>query len=201
MKLVVGLGNPGPEYADTRHNAGLRAAARFAEEADIPLAPDERLYGHVGHGRHAGREVAVLLPTTFMNRSGHAVAAALERLAPLDPAEDLLLVYDDIDLPFARLRMRRRGGSGGQRGVAHVIERLGREDLPRLRFGVGRPPPGITAIDWVLSPFSEQEREALPEALAAAARAIADFVSLGVDRAMNRANALLRSAGEEQPTE
>jgi PTH1 family peptidyl-tRNA hydrolase len=199
VKLVVGLGNPGPEYAETRHNAGLRAATRFADDVGISLIPDPRFAGLFGCGRHADTDVGVLLPTTFMNHSGDAVAPALEALVPLDPGDDLLLVYDDIDLPFAQLRMRRHGGSGGQRGVESVIERLGHDVFPRLRFGVGRPPPGVEPVDWVLSPFSSEECTALPTALEAASRAVADFVALGVDRAMNTTNLLLRSPAEEDP--
>jgi len=137
VKLVVGLGNPGPRYADTRHNAGVRVLERFARDEGIAL--DERRYAsRFGSGRLAGAPglgVALLAPETFMNRSGDAVAAAIAELGLGDVAGNLLVVLDDVDLPFGRLRLRAAGGAGGHRGLADVIERLARQDFARLRFG------------------------------------------------------------------
>ena len=189
MKLVVGLGNPGPPYARTRHNAGADVVERFAARRRIALDA-QRFRGRFGSGRVGDEATALLIPETYMNRSGDAVADAVAGLAGLDPARDLMVVFDDVDLPFARLRMRRTGGSGGHRGLADVIERLGSADFGRLRFGVGRPPPDVSTVDWVLSPFADAEREALPAALDAAADALDAFVRLGVDMAMDRTNRL-----------
>ncbi|MFQ5417695.1 MAG: aminoacyl-tRNA hydrolase, partial [Myxococcota bacterium] len=128
MKLVVGLGNPGRSYAPTRHNVGFRITDGFARGRGIELGAF-RFGGCFGRGRVVGREgeeisVGVLEPHTFMNRSGQAVAAALRELPVGDPATDVLVVYDDVDLPFGRLRVRPSGGSGGHRGLARVIEHL-----------------------------------------------------------------------------
>lgn len=192
MKLVVGLGNPGARYARTRHNAGCRVALRFAELQGFAL-DRERFGGRYGRARLAPAagallDVGVLVPQTFMNLSGDAVAEALGQLPVEDPARDLLVVLDDVDLPFGRLRLRAGGGAGGHRGLAHVLERLGRSDLPRLRFGVGRSAGAQGTADHVLEAFSEQEERALPERLEAAARATLVALVRGVEAAANLFN-------------
>lgn len=188
MKLVVGLGNPGSEYEATRHNVGFRVVERLAARHAIALAPERRLHGRLGAGRIAGQEVAILEPHTWMNRSGQAVLAALETRA-LDPAVDLIVVYDDLDLPFGKLRLRPSGGAGGHHGLSDIRECLGRSDFPRLRFGIGRPPPDADAVDYVLAPFDAAETQRLPERLDAACDAIEAALAEGVARAMNRVNA------------
>lgn len=192
MKLVVGLGNPGPRYARTRHNAGFRVAAYFAARHAIELS-SERFGGVFGRGRVAPRsgathDVGVLEPQEFMNRSGDAVALALSKLPVEDPARDLIVILDDVDLPFGRLRLRHAGGAAGHKGLAHIIERLGREDLPRLRFGVGRPTTPMDTAAWVLERFSPPEEEALQARVATAADALDAWLFEGLDAAMNRFN-------------
>ena len=191
MKLVVGLGNPGPRYADTRHNAGVRVLERFAR--DHRLALDARRFGsRFGRGRLAGEgpplEVALLAPETFMNRSGAAVAEAIGALELADVAGDLLVVLDDVDLPFGRLRLRAAGGAGGHRGLGDVIEALARRDFARLRFGVGRPPADQDTSDHVLEPFTAAELAVLPDHVSRAARALEAALRLGVAAAMNEFN-------------
>jgi PTH1 family peptidyl-tRNA hydrolase len=188
VKLVVGLGNPGPEYAETRHNAGLRIVERLAERHSIALKRELRLEARLGEGEVRGVHVALLAPLAFMNASGRAVLAALAALPALDPAQDLLVVYDDLDLPFGRLRIRPGGGAGGHRGLADVQERLGRSDFPRLRFGIGRPASGEDPIDYVLAPFGAAETAVLAERLAAAAEALETALAEGVAAAMERYN-------------
>ena len=196
MKLVVGLGNPGPRYADTRHNVGVRVLEHFARRQGIPF-PEQgfeprfrsRLgLGHAEGGEAGGVPVALLAPQTFMNRSGPAVAEALVGLEVASPAEDLLLVFDDVDLPFGRLRLRPGGGAGGHRGVESVIEALARRDFPRLRFGVGRPGEDLGTVEHVLEPFSASERRQLPDHVKRASRAIAAVLHDGVAEAMNEFN-------------
>jgi PTH1 family peptidyl-tRNA hydrolase len=156
VKLVVGLGNPGRRYARTRHNVGFRVTERLRERWRLP-EPAERWGGRFARGRVAslgGLDVGVLEPETFMNESGASVAAALGKLPVEDPARDLLVVFDDADLPFGRLRLRGEGGDGGHRGLAGVLERLGRRDVPRLRFGIGRPELPMETADFVLARFS-----------------------------------------------
>jgi PTH1 family peptidyl-tRNA hydrolase len=189
VKLVVGLGNPGPRYADTRHNVGVRVIERFAR--DHALVFDARRFqSRFATGALAGDalRVALLAPETFMNRSGEAVAAAVAELGIEDVASDLLVVLDDVDLPFGRLRLRPNGGAGGHRGLSDIIERLARRDFARLRFGVGRPPGDQETADHVLDPFSEEERAALPLRIERAAQALAAALRDGVTAAMNEWN-------------
>jgi PTH1 family peptidyl-tRNA hydrolase len=188
MRLVVGLGNPGPRYEATRHNVGFRLVEQFAARCSIAL--DEARYdGRLGRGRlPAGEAVAVFEPLTFMNRSGGPVAQALAGLGIEDPARDLLVSYDDVDLAFGRLRLRPAGGPGGHNGVSDIIEALDSRDFARLRFGVGRPDGMLDTADWVLAPFSSQEVSELPGRLAAGAAAIEMALSEGVKSAMNLFN-------------
>jgi PTH1 family peptidyl-tRNA hydrolase len=192
VKLVVGLGNPGPRYARTRHNAGFRIAECFAARHAIPL-DSERFGARFGRGRIAIRagepvDVGVLEPQGFMNLSGDAVALALAKLPVEEPSRDLIALVDDVDLPFGRLRLRAGGGSAGHKGLAHLIERLGRNDLPRLRFGIGRPSTPIEVTDWVLTKFSPEEEQALLPLVATAADAIDAWLGDGLETAMNRFN-------------
>jgi len=191
--LVVGLGNPGPRYAGTRHNAGALVVERLAERHGLAL-DEHRFEGRFGQGRVAGAPAALLLPETFMNRSGEAVGDAVEGLPVADPGRELLVVYDDLDLPFGRLRLRPAGGSGGHRGMADVMAHLaamghgeGRA-FPRLRVGIGRPPAGADPVAWVLAPFAPEERARLPGLLDAGAAAVEAVLREGVHAAMNRVN-------------
>jgi PTH1 family peptidyl-tRNA hydrolase len=187
VKLVVGLGNPGPRYADTRHNGGFRVLDAFAAAHGVRLR-DQRYSGVYGEGQVAGQRVGLLAPSTFMNRSGDAVAAAVRGLDMAAPESDLLVVYDDMDLPLGRIRLRKGGGAGGQNGIGHVIEALGTRAIPRIRFGIGRPPAGQDPIEYVLSPFEPGEADRLVSATERAAAAVAAFVVEGMDAAMNAYN-------------
>lgn len=192
MKLVVGLGNPGRRYEATRHSVGFRIVERFAARWGIELG-ELRFGGRLGRGAVQGAEggpleVALFEPQTFMNRSGAAVAEALRGLGVEDPAADLLVVLDDVDLPFGRLRVRPSGGAGGHRGLGDVIDVLERSDFPRLRFGVGRPPAPLDTAEWVLEPFSEEEAAQLCERIEAASEALGSALLEGVAAAMNLFN-------------
>ena len=192
MKLVVGLGNPGRRYAATRHNVGFRIAERFAEDHGIAFT-GRRFEGRFGRGSVGGTggealDVAVLQPQTYVNLSGDSVCEALRFLPVEDPGRDLIVVVDDVDLPFGRLRLRPRGGAAGHRGLSHVIDRLGRSDFPRLRFGVGRPTLAMDTADYVLQRFSSEEKAALEGRIAEAARAIRAIFVDGLVAAMNHYN-------------
>jgi PTH1 family peptidyl-tRNA hydrolase len=188
VRLVVGLGNPGRRYRATRHNAGFRVLERFAERHRIAL-DEERFGGRFGRGPFGGEDVALLEPLGWMNASGEGVAEAVAALRVEDPARDLLVVLDDADLPFGRLRVRPGGSDGGHRGLRDVLDALARQDVPRLRFGIGRPEQERDTVDWVLAPFSDDEERALPALLDRAAHAIETFLAEGVAAAMNRFNA------------
>jgi PTH1 family peptidyl-tRNA hydrolase len=188
VKLIVGLGNPGKRYARTRHNVGVRVIEAVAARAGVTLGAG-RFSGRFGAGALAGEPVALLAPETFMNRSGEAVAAALAGLPALDPARDLLVVFDDADLPLGRLRLRASGSSGGHNGLSDVLEQLASEDVPRLRFGIGRPSEPQGTVDFVLERFAPAEEELLARAVPRAADAVESFVREGIAAAMNRFNA------------
>jgi PTH1 family peptidyl-tRNA hydrolase len=187
VKLVVGLGNPGPAYASTRHNIGFRVVECLARLAGVGLHA-ERFAGRFGSGRVGPLGVAVLEPQTFMNRSGDCVAAALDELEGVDPGRDLVVVYDDLDLPLGRLRVRAGGGPGGHRGMASIIERVGSKDFARLRFGIGRPPAGCDVVDHVLQRFSSDEERSLTPRIPLAVEALEAILAEGAEAAMNRFN-------------
>ena len=190
--LIVGLGNPGIKYAFTRHNAGFLVIDELASRSKARLR-EVRGQSCIARTFVAGREVILAKPLTFMNRSGIAVAALL-RLFSLG-RENLLVVYDDLDLPSGRIRLRASGGSGGHKGMASIIALLQSEEIARLRLGIGRPDSseesiGGSEIDYVLSPFSPAEEKIVLEAVLRAADAVEVFLTRGLEEAMNRYNAL-----------
>jgi PTH1 family peptidyl-tRNA hydrolase len=186
VKLIVGLGNPGPRYARTRHNVGFLVLERLAERHGIPL--DQQAWrGRLGRGHVAAGPAVLLEPLTFMNASGDCVARACEGLPVEDVSRDLVLVYDDVDLPFGRLRVRPGGGAGGHRGVSDVIECLGRNDFARLRFGIGRSE--LETVQHVLEGFTSVEQGRLARHLDRAVDALETLLEEGVAEAMDRFNA------------
>lgn len=187
MKLVVGLGNPGARYAGTRHNIGFDLLDAFAARHAISIS--QRMFlGHFGCGNFGSLGVGLLKPETFMNASGSAVAAALSALSETEYPRDLILVFDDLDLPFGRVRLRGKGGAGGHRGIADVIDAVGGRDFARLRFGIGRPPDNQPTVEHVLQRFSAHEKRRLPDKTALAVRALESLLADGVEAAMNRFN-------------
>jgi PTH1 family peptidyl-tRNA hydrolase len=163
--VVVGLGNPGPEYHDTRHNIGQRVLDQLASTLRRPWRREGPAM--VARGQWRGAPIELVKPSTFMNLSGPAVAAALRRAAA-GPAH-LIVVYDDIDLPLGTVRIRMKGGSGGHNGMRSIIETLGTEDFRRVKLGIGRPPSKAEVPDHVLAPFDPEELTAVETAVAAAA--------------------------------
>lgn len=185
MKLIVGLGNPGERYAETRHNIGFMVVSRVAAGAGIALKR-QGYQGLYGVGRVVGEEVAMLLPQTFMNRSGASVAPACQSLGV--PPGDLIVVHDEIDLPFGALRIKTGGGHGGHNGLRSITAALGHGDFVRMRLGVGRPPAGGDVSNYVLSRFASAERQTLPELLDRAVAAVETILSRGSAAAMNEFN-------------
>jgi len=183
--LIVGLGNPGPEYAGNRHNAGFQCLARFAERHGLRFS-FYRFRASLAEGTVAGRRVLLARPLTYMNESGQAVAPLARRYA-VAPG-DLLVVYDDMDLPLGRIRLRASGSSGGHRGLDSILRHLGTHQVPRLRLGIGRPPFG-DPVDYVLSDWRPDERVTMEAAYDRAVEAIDCFLQEGIVAAMNRFNA------------
>ena len=185
MKLVVGLGNPGRRYQATRHNIGYAVLAELAAKFGRGR-PQAKFHGEVVEADLAGHRALLLSPTTYMNRSGTSVqeAARFYRI----PAEDLLVVCDDLNLPTGKLRVRMRGSSGGQKGLEDIILRLGSEEFARLRIGIGSPPDGWEWPDYVLSKFRPEEVEPMEDAVRRAADAVAVWAAEGIDVCMNRYN-------------
>ena len=185
MKLVVGLGNPGERYAETRHNIGFMVASLVAGRAGIALKR-QGYQGIYGVGRLAVEEAAVLLPQTFMNRSGGSVAPACQSLG-IAPG-DLIIIHDEIDLPFGALRVKVGGGHGGHNGLRSIIGAFGHGDFIRVRLGVGRPPTGGDVANYVLNRFAPVERQALPELLDQGVAAVEAILTRGSAAAMNDFN-------------
>lgn len=187
--IVVGLGNPGPQYERTRHNAGFLLVGELAAAHGVRIR-QERHGACVGDGSIGLHRCLLALPQTYMNRSGDSVRRLLS-FTGLDPGA-LLVVHDDMDLPLGRLRLRRGGGAGGHRGIASLLEYLGSPDFTRLKIGVGRPPDGVPAEGYVLQEFAASERELLRETLARGVAVIEVFLAQGLDAAMNIANSSLQ---------
>jgi PTH1 family peptidyl-tRNA hydrolase len=193
VKIVAGLGNPGREYEGTRHNAGFVVVDRLAREHRIRLGAGRGDF-LTGSGRIGGTQVTLMVPLTFMNLSGRAVAEILEA-KDAAPGE-LLVICDDVWLELGQLRIRRRGGDGGHNGLASVIECLDTEDFPRLRLGVGMPEADIDMADFVLDRFLTEELPVVETMVEEAARAVEGILRDGIDRTMNVVN---RKAVREVP--
>lgn len=181
MKLIVGLGNPGPEYTATRHNAGFRVVDAFvARYADAFGAWQKKFSALVAEGNLRGTKIAVMKPQTFMNASGDAVIEAI-RFWKIKP-HDIIVVSDDLDLDFGTLRIRQDGGSGGHNGLASIIEHLGTQDVPRLRIGIGKNHDiennhRIPAEDYVLQHFTDEEENDFQNVLPRACEALATMIA------------------------
>src|SRR5262245_22643221 len=185
MKVLVGLGNPGRKYAGTRHNVGFEVVAEMARRHSA-TKPRARFEAEVAEASVGAEKLLLVAPQTYMNASGRTVRQLVDFFQLT--AGDLLIVCDDINLPVAKLRMRRSGSAGGQKGLENVVLHLGTQDVPRLRIGVGLPPPGRDSADYVLDRFHKSEREAIDAAIVTAADAIEAWIAEGIDLAMNRFN-------------
>ena len=186
--VLVGLGNPGRVYRNTRHNVGFMTLDVLCQGINIKLS---RMQSNamIGSGFVDERKVILAKPQTFMNLSGKAVSSLVKFYKI--PLTHLLVIHDDIDLPFGTLRMRPGGGSAGQKGLASIIQQLETQDFPRLRIGVGRPPGQMSGADYVLQDFSTSEQAVLNELLGRAAQAAKIFIKSGPEEAMNQFNGAL----------
>jgi PTH1 family peptidyl-tRNA hydrolase len=195
MKVVVGLGNPGPKYAGTRHNVGFEVIDYLARGPGCS-AFREKFEAFVAELKEGDETVLLVKPLTFMNLSGRAVRAVLDFYKL--PVEQVLVVCDDFNLPLGKLRVRAKGSHGGQNGLRNIQDQLGTDAYARLRIGVGLPDPG-EAVDYVLSRFKPGERPVVEEAVATAAQAVLTWVRGGIEVCMNRFNGPGDDGGKGKP--
>ncbi len=184
-RVIVGLGNPGSQYARTRHNVGFWCIDRLAVSHGISFSRRNRS-ALVGEGTIEGHRVVLAKPRTFVNRSGQAITYLLARFKV--STEDLLVIYDDIALPLGKIRLRPGGSAGTHNGLQSVIEAAGTNQVPRLRVGIGQPTEGGDQIEYVLGVMSEQEQNTADEAVDRAVQAVVSVLNDGVTEAMNRFN-------------
>lgn len=188
--LIIGLGNPGREYKDTRHNIGFMLMDYLAEKLEARGMKVQSKAITIS-ALYNEKKIILAKPQTYMNLSGQSVQGLLNFYKI--PFENLLVAHDDLDIPFGTIRIRPTGGPGGQRGMADTIEQLGTKDFPRLRLGIGRPPGRMQAKDYVLQNFSKDEQKLLPEILSRASDAALEFVMNGLNMAMNKYNGSIES--------
>lgn len=184
--LVVGLGNPGKEYAKTRHNAGFLLVEKLAEDWNANWALEKRFNSRLAKTERIGRKLILCEPQTFMNASGEAVRAVSDFFRV--PPEKILLVVDDADLPFGEIRLRGSGSSGGHHGLESVEEHLGTRGFPRLRIGIGRKDSSRQITNYVLGQFAKDEKDLLEKILARAAKQVECWANDGIAKAMSQFN-------------
>ena len=188
--LLVGLGNPGREYKDTRHNVGFMLVDRLAVRLNARgLKVQSKAV--VTDAKYEERKLILAKPQTFMNLSGQSVQGLVHFYKI--PLTNFMVLSDDLDIPFGTIRIRASGGPGGQRGMSSIIEHLGTKEFPRLRLGIGRPPGRMDPADYVLQNFSKDEQQILSEVLDHAAQAVFAFVTHGLNKAMNEFNGSVES--------
>lgn len=187
MFLIVGLGNPGEQYARNRHNVGFQCVKYLADRHGLSFG-EKQHKARIASGTMRGQRVVLAKPFTYMNDSGQSVAA-LVRWHKLDPTSELLVIYDELDLEFGKLRLRANGSAGGHNGMKSIIGQLGTQQFARLRVGIGRPPAGHDPKDYVLNNWSREQTEALPALHSRVADAVESWISDGIVLAMTRFNA------------
>ena len=186
MILVAGLGNPGREYMDTRHNVGFLAVDEISRRVGIELNK-KKFHSSFGEGLFGGSRLLLIKPDTYMNRSGEAVAS-VRQFYNL-PAENILVVYDEMDLPLGTVKIKPGGGSAGHKGIKSIISRTGSSDFVRIRIGIGKPRSGKGGANHVLSEFSKSEQQEIDESIERASDAVLEIIESGPQNAMNKFNA------------
>jgi PTH1 family peptidyl-tRNA hydrolase len=186
VKLIVGLGNPGVLYAWSRHNIGFQVVKSLARSGKIALKKEKGIKAFSGRGKLEGVEVVLSLPLTFMNLSGQAVKQLLDKYNV--ELHDLLVVCDDLDLEFGRIKIRSKGSSAGHRGINSIIGSIGNDEFNRLRIGIGRPSGKVNPADFVLSHFNRSERKEIPGLINKALDCCRVWLSEGIEKSMNNFN-------------
>ena len=187
MKLIVGLGNPGAEYDNTRHNIGFDVIDELSRKHNIPVRSMEK-HGLVGQGMIGSDKVMLVKPQTFMNISGVCVAGLVDYYS-LD-MEDVIIIYDDVTLDIGKIRLRPHGSAGGHNGIKSLINELGTQEFQRIRVGVGKKPVHYDLADWVLGHFKKEEREVMDKSVQLSAEAVESILDKGIGFAMNMYNGL-----------
>lgn len=185
MYLIVGLGNPGDDYVDTRHNVGFRAVYSLAEAYNIKNT-SYKFRSLTARGLIKNRPVLLAQPLTYMNKSGEAVALLVKYYNI--PLEKIIIMYDDLDLPTGKIRIKTKGSAGGHKGLRSIINMLGTEEIPRIRIGIDRPPDGIPVIDYVLGYFDKGEEELLKDTMKEVVGAVETILVDSLEEAMNKFN-------------
>lgn len=185
MILVVGLGNPGSEYSSTKHNLGYLAVDEIGKKTGIDLKK-KKFNGLFGEGSHNNEKLLLLKPETYMNRSGYSVASAVNFYNI--PAEKIIIIHDELDLPIGAVRIKAGGGSAGHKGVTSIIGELGSGEFVRIRIGIGKPESKSVTVSHVLSQFKKEEKEIVRESVIKAADAALEIIRHGVAKAMNKFN-------------
>jgi peptidyl-tRNA hydrolase, PTH1 family len=197
MFVIVGLGNPGEQYARHRHNVGFQCVKFLADRHGLTFG-EKQHKARLATGTIRGARVVLAKPFTYMNDSGQSVAA-LARWHKIDPATQLLVIYDELDLPFETIRLRADGSAGGHNGMKSIIQQLGTQQFPRMRVGIGRPPAGWEPKDYVLGNWDREQSEKLPALYGRVADAVETFITEGITAAMNRFNVSDKPKRESRP--
>ena len=183
MHLIVGLGNPGAQYENTRHNIGFKVIDNIAKEYNIEINR-QKFKGVYGEGFINGEKVILLKPTTYMNLSGESIREVVDFYKLT--CEDIVVIYDDISLDVGRLRIREKGSAGGHNGIKSIIAHLGTDVFPRIKVGVGQP--NVDLVNYVLGKFTDEEMEVLSESIDASTKAVSEIIKYDVNTAMNKFN-------------
>lgn len=186
MYIIVGLGNPGREYQNTRHNIGFQVIDAIAEKNNISVK-EKKYKALIGKGVVAGQKVLLVKPQTYMNLSGESVREVIDYYK-IDEKEELIVISDDISLDVGQIRIRKKGSAGGHNGLKNIILHLGHDQFERIKMGVGEKPQGYDLADYVLGHFTQMEQEILQDSIARAVQAVETIMTDGVDQAMNRYN-------------
>ena len=185
MKIVVGLGNPGSAYSQSRHNVGFQCIDELSKKCAIPIK-DKNRHVLLGHGLVDGQEILIAKPRTFINRSGEAISYMLTRFQI--PIQDLIVIYDDMNLPTGKIRIRHSGSSGGHNGIQSIISAINSHEIQRVRIGIGRPPEGVGDIEYVLGKFTADENKLIEEAVTTTQTVVRDFLNYGLEWTMSHYN-------------
>jgi PTH1 family peptidyl-tRNA hydrolase len=197
VKVIVGLGNPGIAYEETRHNAGYKVIDKFRTRYGVGCKPSKRLHCELARCKHASEDVLLVKPLTYMNLSGQAVLAVTNWHKV--SLSDILIIHDDVSLNLGKVRLQKHGSAGGQHGIESIIEHFGgSKNFDRLKIGIGPDPGGALRKDYVLAPFSTSEQPILQSVLSLAEEAAIVWLEKGIDFAMNKCNGVSVKSGDQQ---